>query len=727
MDGPSTEYRAHLPRGRLSAGYGQDLLRQEETSLSAQGMRALAPKKCVHSMNPTENGTRFAHDLCSDLDFAEHREWLVTNGRGSYGSGTVGNLLTRGYHGLLVAALAPPVGRTLMLAKLDETITYRGVQYDLFTNRWRGGAVAPAGHVYIESFGLEGTVPAWRFGFADAIVEKRIWMEPGEDTTYVAYTLISASQPVPIFCRAIVDYRDYHSRTTSGGFNDARVDRVDKGLKVTMFAGARALFLLANAATASPTREWYNGFDLARERERGLQDFEDHLHIADFQGILEPAEPLVFAASVEESANPEIAALDRRRAYEAALIEVWAKSRPDGGTTAPGWVRQTVLAADQFIVDRQAPEVAEGKGKTVIAGYHWFADWGRDTMISLPGLTLCTGRPEIAGLILKTFAKYVSQGMLPNNFPDSGSTPEYNTADATLWYFQAIWAYYLATKDRQTVEELFPVLKGIVDWHRRGTRFNIHLDTSDGLLYAGQEGVQLTWMDAKVGNWVVTPRIGKPIEINALWYNALRILSSFGSLMGEDDAEFQKMGNDTLKGFQRFWNATKGYCFDVLDGPGGNDDALRPNQIFAVSLPSRTLNAPELLSAEQKTGVLDACASKLLGFPGLRSLDPGNVQYRGTYGGDQTQRDSAYHQGTVWAWLKGPFFEAHLRTYGDGARAEQLLQPLADSLVAAGLGSISEIYEGNVPMQPRGCIAQAWSVAELLRGWTLIEDYKAGQ
>jgi predicted glycogen debranching enzyme len=682
--------------------------------------------KRIHSMNPAEIGIRFAHDLCSDLDFAEHREWLVANGRGSYASGTVGNLLTRGYHGLLVAALTPPVGRTLMLAKLDETVTYRGIQYDFFTNRWRGGSVGPAGHVYIESFVLEGTVPRWRFSFSDAIVEKRIWMEPGKDTTYIAYTLLSASQPVLLFWKAIADYRDYHSRTTAGGFNDARVDRVDKGLKVTMFRGARPLLLLSNGAAANATFEWYKGFDLARERERGLQDFEDHVHIADFHGSLGLNESLIFAASVEENANPEIAALDRRRTYEAGLIEVWAKGRLDGGANAPDWVRQTVLAADQFIVDRHSPEVADGKGMTIIAGYHWFADWGRHTMISLPGLALCTGRPEIASLILRTFARYVSQGMLPNNFPDSGSNPEYNTVDATLWYFQAIWAYYIVTKDWETVGQLFPVLKEIVDWHRRGTRFNIHLDPSDGLIFAGQEGVQLTWMDAKVGNSVVTPRIGKPIEVNALWYNALRILSRFASLLGQDDAEFQRMGNDTLKGFKRFWNSAKGYCFDVLDGPGGNDDSLRPNQIFAVSLPSHLLDAPELLPAEQKRGVLDACADKLLGVAGLRSLDPANPQYRGTYGGDQTHRDSAYHQGTVWAWLKGSFIEAHLRTYGDVAYAEQLLQALADSLVAAGLGSISEIYEGNMPMQPRGCIAQAWSVAELLRGWTLIEDYKSG-
>jgi glycogen debranching enzyme len=219
--------------------------------------------------------------------------------------------------------------------------------------------------------------------------------------------------------------------------------------------------------------------------------------------------------------------------------------------------------------------------------------------------------------------------------------------------------------------------------------------------------------------------MGKPIEVNALWYNALRILGRFASLLGQDDAEFERMGSDTLKGFQRFWNSAKGYCFDVLDGPGGNDDALRPNQVFAVALPSRMLDAPELLSEKQKKGVLDACSAKLLGVTGLRSLDPANPQYRGNYGGDQTQRDSAYHQGTVWAWLKGPFIDAHLRTYSDAARAAELLQPLANSLVAAGLGSISEIYEGNMPMQPRGCIAQAWSVAELLRSWTVIEEYKS--
>lgn len=680
-------------------------------------------------MSATGPGIRFGHDLCSVLEFAERREWLVTNGRGSYASGTVANLLTRGYHGLLIAAFAPPVGRTLTLVKLDESVTYRGGRYDLFTNRWRGGAVAPAGHVNLESFHLERTVPTWRFAVADALLEKRIWMEPGADTTYLAYTLIHANEPIEMTCKAIVDYRDYHGRTRAGRFNQVQVDRVDRGLKVTMSAEARPLFLLSNAAKGIPVSEWYYGFELARERDRGLQDCEDHLHVANFQAKLALADdgPLVFAASVEETADPDIVALGRRHAHENGVIDRWEKSRSDGGRGAPGWVRQSVLAADQFIVDR--PNLADTAdtaetGKTVIAGYHWFADWGRDTMISLPGLTLCTGRANIAGLILKTFARYVSQGMLPNNFPDSGSSPEYNTVDATLWYFQALWAYYLATKDRQTVAELFPVLKEIVGWYRRGTRFGIHVDASDGLVYAGQAGVQLTWMDAKVGDWVVTPRTGKPVEVNALWYNALRILGTFASLVGENGTEFEKLAGATLKGFQRFWNSASGCCFDVLDGPGGDDQALRPNQIFAVCLPCPSLHAPELLLGEQQKGVLDACAAKLLTLVGLRSLDPANPHYCGDYSGDRIQRDAAYHQGTVWAWLKGPFIEAHLRTRGDLAHAEQLLQPMADSLEAAGVGTLSEIYDGNAPTRPRGCIAQAWSVAELLRIWTLIEDSK---
>jgi predicted glycogen debranching enzyme len=380
-----------------------------------------------------------------------------------------------------------------------------------------------------------------------------------------------------------------------------------------------------------------------------------------------------------------------------------------------------VLAADQFIVSRSLPDNPDGK--TIIAGYHWFTDWGRDTMISLPGLTLSTGRPEIARSILRTFAQYVSRGMLPNQFPDDGTPPadsEYNTVDATLWYFEAIRAYYDSTGDDRLLNELFPVLAEIVDWHRRGTRYNIHLDPQDGLIYAGQEGVQLTWMDGKVGDWVVTPRIGKPVEINALWYNALRTMAKFARQLKQPDREYEAMAESALKGFDRFWNPNLGYCFDVIDTPAGDDASLRPNQIFAVSLPQSPLNPT------QQRSVVEACGRSLLTPYGLRSLSPDDPQYRGEYRGDSWHRDGAYHQGTVWGWLIGPFVLAHLRVFHDRDRARQLLEPLFYHLLDAGLGTISEIFDGNAPMKPKGCIAQAWSVAEFLRACLAADASRGG-
>jgi len=349
-------------------------------------------------------------------------------------------------------------------------------------------------------------------------------------------------------------------------------------------------------------------------------------------------------------------------------------------------------------------------------------------MISLPGLALCTGRSDIARQIIKTFARFVSKGLVPNNFPDSqGSEIHYNTADASLWYFQAVWSYYVETGDIQLVHDVYSVLADIVDWHVKGTDFNIRVDPVDKLLAAGAAGTQLTWMDAKVDQWVVTPRQGKPIEINALWYNALRVLCALGSALGENVSNFSTLANAVQQSFGKFWNPARGYCFDVIDGPGGDEDTLRPNQLFAISLPHPALNAPALLSDDQKRAVVDICEARLLTLPGMRSLDPADPNYRATYGGDQMSRDGAYHQGTVWAWLKGPFIESHLRTYGDIRRAEQLLAPMIDAMGGAGIGTLGEIFDGSAPFSPRGCIAQAWSVAELLRVWTLIEDAKAQQ
>ena len=353
-------------------------------------------------------------------------------------------------------------------------------------------------------------------------------------------------------------------------------------------------------------------------------------------------------------------------------------------------------------------------------------------MIALPGLTICTGRSDIARSILRTFARYVDRGMLPNRFPDSGGAPEYNTVDATLWYFEAIRAYYEATGDDELLTEIWPILCEIIDWHIKGTRYNIRVDPDDGLIYAGETGVQLTWMDAKVGDWVVTPRIGKPIEISALWYNAVQAMVSFAQKLGKPHYEYQQLADRTAAGFTRFWNDATGYCYDVLDGPDGHDGSLRPNQIFAVSLPldlsaeelrvNETHRYKPLLTPDRRRGVVDACAQHLLTSVGLRSLSPEDAQYRGEYAGDLLQRDRAYHQGTVWGWLMGPFVLAHLQVYKDPAQARELLQPMADHLLAGGVGSLGEIFEGEAPHSPRGCIAQAWTVAEVLRAWLAIQN-----
>ncbi|MEH1926070.1 amylo-alpha-1,6-glucosidase [Nostoc sp.] len=663
----------------------------------------------------------FGRETCGILDLAAGREWLVTNGIGGYASGTVSGILTRRYHGLLVAALKPPLMRTLLLAKLDETALYDGRNYSLGANRWAGGAVNPDGYQHIESFELEGTIPTWRFACADALLEKRIWMQPGSNTTYVQYYLRRATQPLMLKLKALVNYRDYHGNTHAQGWQ-MNVDAIEHGVRITAFKEAVPLYLLsdlpkgdscASRGHATPAHEWYYEFDLARERDRGLDDREDHLHAATFDATLQPGESLTFVASTE--VHPKLdgqVALKLPRSLEQKLLGFWKQSRVHAKAD-PDWVSQLVLAADQFIVSRPLPD--EPNGKTIIAGYHWFGDWGRDTMISLPGLTISVGRPELARPILRTFARYVDQGMLPNRFPDASEAPEYNTVDATLWYFEGIRAYYAATKDDDLLSELFPVLADIVDWHRQGTRYNIHLDPNDGLLYAGETGVQLTWMDAKIGDWVVTPRIGKPIEVNALWCNALGTMANFAQKLGKPYQEYKQMQEFANTGFQRFWNDAVGYCYDVLDGPEGHDESLRPNQIFAVSLPESPL------TPVKQRGVVESCARSLLTSHGLRSLDPNHPQYQGHYGGDQFQRDSVYHQGTVWGWLIGPFVLAHLRVFNDPVQARSLLEPMANHLRAHGVGSLSEIFDGNEPLTPRGCIAQAWTVAEVLRAWIATE------
>lgn len=658
----------------------------------------------------------FGREICGDLAIAESREWLVTNGIGGFASGTVAGMLTRRYHGLLMAALQPPLGRTLMLAKIDETVEYEGIYpqsgrfYPLYVNRWTNGKLEGNGCNYINRFHLEGTTPVWTFAFGNALLEKRIWMQPDANTTYLQYKLIRATGPLTMEAKAFINYRDYHQTTIMNDW-EPEVEDVEHGLRIQVHEEAAPLYLLSDKMEMIPQFDWYEDFYLSVEEYRGQNDVQDdHIYAALLRTVLRPGESLTLVASTEPNPNLDgDQAYAQRQAYETLLLD---RARKVHVVDLPPAVEQLVLAADQFVVKR--PTARDVNGRSVIAGYPWFSDWGRDTMIALPGLTLATGRPEVAASILRTYAQFVDQGMLPNRFPDAGEHPEYNTVDATLWYFEALRAYHTATGDDGLVRELFPVLQEIILWHKRGTRYNIQMDAKDGLLFAGEEGVQLTWMDAKVDNWVVTSRIGKPVEINALWYNALCIMADFACLLGEDASEYAAMIKKVKKGFGRFWNKEMGYCYDVIDGPNadGLDGSLRPNQLFAISLP----HSP--LTPEQQRSAVDACGRHLLTAHGLRSLSSDDKAYIGHYGGDRHKRDGAYHQGTVWGWLIGPFVSAYLRVYGNKADAQSYLYPLLNHQIKAhAVGSISEIFDGDAPFTPRGCVAQAWSVAEVLRAW----------
>lgn len=650
---------------------------------------------------------QFGREVCGRLSIAQSREWLVTNGIGGYAMGTVAGVLTRRYHGLLVAALQPPLGRTLLLAKLDEDCKYGDNHFPLFANRWADGTVERESLNYLERFHLEGTTPVWSYAYADALLEKRIWMQHGQNTTYIQYTLRRAGAPLELYPKAIVNYRGYHQTTILNDWQP-EIEEIDHGIRVTMFAGATPFYLLAEGGTYYYEQNWYEDYFLGEEDYRGQNDVvEDHMNVGVFGITLQPGESFTLVAGTEPEPN-----LDGRAAYQEQQERERKLIVRAAGLSKPP-LPQLVLAADQFIVRRTAADDADGR--TVIAGYPWFSDWGRDTMISLPGLTLSTGRADVAAKILRTYAHFVDQGMLPNRFPDEGEIPEYNTADATLWYFDAMRAYLAATRDESLLRDLFPVLQEVVRWYQQGTRYNIGLQ-EDGLLYAGEEGVQLTWMDAKLDDWVVTPRIGKPVEINALWYNALRNMADFARQLDEGFEEYEALAEMARAGFGRFWSAELGYCYDVLDGPAGNDDALRPNQILAVSLPHTPLYP------DQQKAVVDTCLRHLLTSYGLRSLTPDHPDYQGTYGGDQKQRDGAYHQGTAWSWLIGPLVLAHLRVYRNRAQARTLIQPLWQHLHDHGVGSVSEIFEGDPPFRPRGCPYQAWSVAELLRAWQATAD-----
>jgi predicted glycogen debranching enzyme len=640
---------------------------------------------------------RFDRDICRDLSIASKREWLETNGLGGYASSTIVGMNTRRYHGLLVAATKPPLGRLVLLSKLEETAIVDGKRYELSANRYPG-VVHPEGHLFLKEFRLD-PFPVFLYAAGQVEIEKSIFMAHGQNTTVVQYEFRGLVRDCRLEIRPLIAFRDYHATTHENRALNPHVELEAGNLRVAPYIGLPSL-CVAHHGEVAEAGGWYRNFEFEEERSRGLDYYEDLFN--PFTIVLDPDRSRIQSLIASTEPN-EIDSADALRASE---IE---RRRSAGCAPRSGnrFVDRLVAAADQFIFKR-------GEGHTVIAGYHWFSDWGRDTMIALPGLTLSAGRPEIARSILLSFARAVDHGMLPNRFPDDGEAPEYNTVDATLWFFEAVRAYLAHTGDLQFVgRELYGVLTEIIRWHECGTRYGIRMD-ADGLLCAGEPGVQLTWMDAKVGDWVVTPRHGKAVEIQALWYNALRVMEDLCySLSRGAPGRYGALADRVRTSFEtKFWNSDTDCLFDVVDGDF-RDPAIRPNQIFAVSL------FHKIVEGERAARIVAAVERHLLTPFGLRTLAPSDPQYRGRYEGDPAARDGAYHQGTVWPWLMGPFlrayFEVHGRTTKAQRQAAQWLSAFARFIEDQGVGQLPEIFDGDAPHRAAGCIAQAWTVAQLLQ------------
>lgn len=645
---------------------------------------------------------------CRDFQTATSLEWLETNGQGGFAFGTVSGAATRRYHSYLTAALNPPVGRYALVAKFEETLEINGEFFELSSNNYPG-TVYPKGYEFLTSFRLD-PFPIWTFRCGDILLEKRLFMPKGRNATVVRYSTskhaFKTKQKIRLKVRPLISCKDYHTIIRRGDLPATGYKIQDGVIEMQPDPSIdAAIFFSHNAASVIPTGYWYENFQYLIEAERGFDYSEDLYQPFEMEFDFRRDVSVIISTgrSIEAAAAAEL---------EKSEINRRKKILQRSGLQTE-FEKSLVLAADQFIV-------ARGNGNTIIAGYPWFSDWGRDTMISLSGLALVTNRNETARSILIEYAKYVSEGMIPNRFPDKGESPDYNTADATLWYFEAVRAYVEKTGDIELVEtHLYKTLAEIIRWHLNGTRYQIRVDT-DGLLQAGTPQTQLTWMDAKSGERVFTPRNGKPVELQALWYNALRSMADFAEVLGYDDdrVRFDSLANLTRFSFNAvFWNADAGCLYDVVEN-GRRDASVRPNQLFAIALPHPVLERRHWRS------VVDRVRSDLLTPFGLRTLSPADPNYVGRYEGPPASRDAAYHQGTVWAWLMGPFIDAFRRAYAEEKDVESeslgLLAAFEDHLKTACLGQISEIFDGDPPHTPRGCPAQAWSVAEILRVYSTI-------
>lgn len=653
---------------------------------------------------------RLGREVCADLDQAERHEWWLTNGKGGYAGGTVAGTLTRRYNGLLIAPTQSNLQRQLLFAKADAELLDGDRVLPLYTNRWGSGAIEPQGNLVLESFALEGRMPVWRYRVDDLLIEARIWMEHGRHCTVLAWCLLEnpVGREVRLRVRLMTNVRDHHGVT---GFDRPfPVSHISDCELDVHYPDSPVLHFHSRCGSVEAANFWVEDFDLPAEHERGLPDRDRHQCVGLMTFPVCLGHWVGLTASIEQDEPPCYLEESMRRflAHDCDML-TRTKVTVSAFTQVPAWVDQLLLAADSFVIRQQ-----DGSGRhAIVAGYPWFGEWGRDSMIALPGLLLATGRYTQARELLLGYLPLMDRGMLPNWFPGDGETPQYNTADAALWYIEALCAYLTAVKDVQSVVQAWPVLQQIVAHYRDGTRHGIGMDTGDGLLRAGEAGVQLTWMDAKVGDHVVTPRIGKPVEINALWFNALQTMAEFALVLKDEvhAHEYAALADRARAGFQRYVRPDGMGLLDVLDGPDGDDARIRPNQIFAVSLPFSPLNY-----AAQRA-VVQVCEQHLLTPFGLRSLAPGEADYRPHYQGDVWARDTAYHQGTVWAWLLGHYALAEYRVSGDSALALSRLAPMASQLVEDGLGTLGEIFDAEAPHRARGAPSQAWSVACTLEAW----------
>jgi predicted glycogen debranching enzyme len=674
----------------------------------------------------------FDKDVLSDLDKAISLEWILANGLGGYASSTVLGINTRKYHGLLVPSFNPPTDRRIALSKLDEQLVVDGDVYPLHSNEFSPG-VHPQGYRLLEGF-TQSPFPAYTYRGGGVKLRKTILMPHRMNATIVFYETLSPLEGrVTLQVSPLVNSRHFHAVTQRAKLGWSFVQRCTPQKTVLQIADPQSTLILSSGSGGYVRSEkWVENLLYRVDRSLGTSCVDDcyvpgmfnvdltespQFHVVAAAGKSPMEADAVFTSVSAKLTDPPKLRLEESERL-VVLLEGFHRQHP----TAPraDWLSWLLMASDSFIVDRLS-----AKTKSVIAGYHWFEDWGRDSLVSLPGLTLVQGRYDNAKEILLTFVHYCSKGIVPNRFPDAaGEPPIYNTVDATLWFFHAVFQYVKYTGDMAFVrQKLWAMLQSVVDYHIQGTINNIRLDV-DGLI---AHGPQLTWMDAMVHGNPVTPREGKAVEVQALWYNALRIMELLAHRFGQESLadEYHNRAAQTRESFvAKFWNRQNGCLFDVVNDRT-RDDSLRPNQLFAVSLDFSMLNA------EQQSSTVSVVHDRLLTRYGLRTLTPDDPRYRGRYAGDWAERDFAYHNGTVWPWLLGPFVTAFLRTKNfeaewRGFAFNRFLQPLfEEQTVKAGLGTLSEVFDGDPPHAPGGCIAQAWSVAEPLR--TYVEDVLLGR